>query len=325
MQTTTANKIALAVLGALLGTMALGVFSNAVFAPTGPEKPGYALPGAPGAAAVAPAAAPPATPLPVLLATADAAKGQADAKACEACHSFDKGGAAKVGPPLYGVVDRPIASVAGFAYSDGLKAVGGDWTYDKLDAWIAKPSAVAKGTKMTYPGEPDAQKRANILAYLRTRSDSPVPFPTPAPAPAAAPAAATPSPAATPAPAAAPAPGDALPALLAKADPAKGQSFAKACQACHSFAKGGPVIVGPPLYGVVGRPVASIAGFSYSDALKAVGGDWTYDKLDAWITGPSAFAKGAKMTYAGEPDAQKRADILAYLQTLADSPVSLPK
>jgi cytochrome c len=314
MQTTTANKIALAVLGALLGTMALGVFSNAVFAPTGPEKPGYVLPGAPGAAA--PAAAAPATPLPVLLAKADAAKGQADAKACEACHSFAKGGAAKVGSPLYGVVGRPLASVAGFSYSDGLKTVGGDWAYDKLDAWITKPSAFAKGTKMIYPGEPDAQKRANILAYLQTLSDSPVPFPTPTAAPAAATA---------PAPAAAPAPESPLPALLAKADPAKGQSYAKACQACHSFAKGGTAIVGPPLYGVVGRPVASIAGFSYSDALKAVGGDWAYDKLDAWIANPSAFAKGTKMSYAGESDASKRADILAYLQTLSDNPVPFPK
>ena len=260
-----------------------------------------------------------------MLAKADAAKGQADAKACEACHSFAKGGAAKVGPPLYGVVGRPVASIAGFSYSDGLKAVGGDWAYDKLDAWIAKPSAFAKGTKMIYPGEPDAQKRANILAYLQTLSDSPVPFPTPAAAaPAAAPAA-VPAAAAEPAPAAAPAPEVSLPSLLANTDPAKGQSYAKACQACHSFAKGGSAIVGPPLYGVVGRPVASIAGFSYSDPLKAVGGDWTYDKLDAWIANPSAFAKGTKMSYAGQSDASKRADILAYLQTLSDSPVPFPK
>ena len=177
METTNANKIALAVLGALPGTMTLGVFSNAVFAPNKLEKPGYELPGAAPAAA-APAAAPaPAVALPALLAKADAAKGQADAKACEACHSFDKGGAAKVGPPLYGVVGRTVASIAGFAYSDGLKALGGDWTYETLDKWIAKPSALVKGTKMSYPGEPDAQKRADILAYLQTLSESPVPFP----------------------------------------------------------------------------------------------------------------------------------------------------
>jgi len=178
METTYANKLALAVLGTLLGTMALGVFTNAVFAPEKLAKPGYALPGgeaAAPAAAATPAA--PEVPLPALLAKADAAKGANDVKTCQACHSFDKGGAAKVGPPLWGVVGRPIASVAGFSYSDALKGMGGDWTYEKLSQWIAKPSAMAAGTKMAFPGEADASKRADILAYLQKQSDSPVPFP----------------------------------------------------------------------------------------------------------------------------------------------------
>jgi len=178
METTDANKLALAVLGALLGTMALGVFTSAIFAPEKAAKPGYALAG--GETAAAPAAAAPAAPgvpLPALLAKADAAKGETDVKACQACHSFDKGGAAKVGPPLWGVVGRPVASVAGFAYSDALKAVGGNWDYEKLDHWITKPAAMAAGTKMAFPGEPEATKRADILAYLQKQSDSPVPFP----------------------------------------------------------------------------------------------------------------------------------------------------
>ncbi|MGO9356983.1 MAG: c-type cytochrome [Xanthobacteraceae bacterium] len=177
METTNANKIALAVLGALLGTMTLGVFSNAGFAPEKAAQPGYALAGAAAAAAPAAAAAAPEVPLPALLAKADAAKGQNDVKTCQACHSFDKGGAAKVGPPLWGVVGRPVASVAGFAYSDAVKAIGGDWTYEKLDHWITKPSAMAAGTKMAFPGEAEATKRADILAYLQKQSDSPVPFP----------------------------------------------------------------------------------------------------------------------------------------------------
>lgn len=178
METTNANKIALAVLSTLLGTMALGVFSNAVFSPNRAEKPGYELPGAASAtAAPAAAAAPAEEPLPALLAKADPAKGQADTKPCQACHAFEKGAAAKVGPPLYGVVGRPVASIAGFSYSDGMKAVGGDWTYEKINQLITKPSAFVKGTKMSFPGESDAHKRADILAYLQTLSDSPVPFP----------------------------------------------------------------------------------------------------------------------------------------------------
>ena len=121
METTNANKIALAVLGALLGTMALGVFSNAIFAPDKAAQPGYALAGGePAAAAPAAAAAAPEVPLPALLAKADAAKGQADAKICTTCHSLDKGGVAKVGPPLWGVIGRPKGSIAGFGYSDGM-------------------------------------------------------------------------------------------------------------------------------------------------------------------------------------------------------------
>jgi cytochrome c len=177
MQTTDGNKIALALLGTLLGTMALGVVSNAIYAPTGLAKIGYKLPGAPEASAAAKPAEPAEDPLPVLLAHADAAKGQADTKVCQTCHNFDKGAAAKVGPPLWGVVGRPVGSVAGFSYSEGVKTHGGDWTYDDINKFITKPSAYIAGTKMSYPGESDPKKRADILAYLQTLSDAPVPFP----------------------------------------------------------------------------------------------------------------------------------------------------
>ena len=108
-------------------------------------------------AAAAPAAAAPAAPevpLPALLAKADAAKGQNDVKVCEACHSFDKGGPAKVGPPLWGVVGRPVASVAGFAYSDALKAVGGDWTYEKLNIGSPSRRLAARAPRWPSPAKP---------------------------------------------------------------------------------------------------------------------------------------------------------------------------
>lgn len=178
MQTTTFNKVTMALLFVLLLTKGLGIFTSAIYAPVIPAKPGYALPA--GTEAVAAAPAKPADnepPLPVLLAKADPAKGQADTKVCQSCHNFEKGAGAKVGPPLYGVVGRPKASVAGFAYSDALKGKGGEWTYEDLNQFITKPSAYAAGTKMSYPGESEGSKRADILAYLQTLSENPVPFP----------------------------------------------------------------------------------------------------------------------------------------------------
>ena len=173
------NRFMLALLGAIVFVGLIMEYTSLVFAPQILKVPGYALPGGGGeaqTAAAAPAAAKE-TPLPELLAKADAKKGEADAKVCATCHSFEKGGAAKIGPDLWGVVGRPIGSSTGFAYSDALKGVGGDWSYDKLYHWIGDPKGMASGTKMAFAGEKDPQKRADILAYLQSLSDSPVPFP----------------------------------------------------------------------------------------------------------------------------------------------------
>ena len=114
------------------------------------------------------------------LAKADVAKGQADTKICQTCHSFEKGGPIKVGPPLWGVVGRPKGSFPGFNYSEGMKSKGGDWTYDDLNEFLTKPSAYVPGTKMTFAGEAEESKRADIVDYLHTLSDNPLPLPTPA-------------------------------------------------------------------------------------------------------------------------------------------------
>lgn len=111
-----------------------------------------------------------------------------------------------------------------------------------------------------------------------------------------------------------------LPQRLAAADPKKGQAIARKCQSCHSLEQGGGTKVGPNLYGVAGRPKGSVPGFAYSDALKKLGGAWSDEDLDHFLTKPSAFAKGTKMTFAGLPDPQERADVIAYLHSLGSPP-----
>jgi cytochrome c len=174
------NKIAGGLLGTLLFTMALGVFSDGIFSHAKLAKPGYDLPAAEEGGAEGGAAAPAAAaPLPERLAKADPKKGEASAKACTACHNFEKGAGAKIGPPLYGVVERAKASVSGFAYSDAMKSKGGNWTFDELDKFVANPKGDIPGTKMAYAGEKDPQKRADIVDYLNSLSDSPKPLPKP--------------------------------------------------------------------------------------------------------------------------------------------------
>jgi cytochrome c len=112
--------------------------------------------------------------------------------------------------------------------------------------------------------------------------------------------------------------------LLASADVNAGKDVGKKCATCHTFEKGGPNRVGPNLYGVVGEPIAEDrGGYPFSDALKSKKGAWTIDNLNVWLWNPQTFAKGTKMTFAGLPKAKDRADIIAYLNSLSDSPKPL--
>lgn len=111
-------------------------------------------------------------PIMDLIASADIAKGEKLSKACAACHSFDNGGANKVGPNLYGVVGGPKAHMASFAYSDELVAKGGDWNYDSLNKFLYKPKDYIPGTKMNYVGLKKPEDRAAMIAWLRTLGSS---------------------------------------------------------------------------------------------------------------------------------------------------------
>jgi cytochrome c len=140
---------------------------------------------APGTAAAGPAAP---VDLGTLLASADAARGAGTAKLCSACHTFDQGGANRVGPNLWAVVGRDVAATGGFAYSPALSAHPGAWSYQELDRYLASPMRAIPGNKMAFAGIRNPRDRANLLAYLGTLGSAAVPKPAPQPVETAAPA-----------------------------------------------------------------------------------------------------------------------------------------
>jgi cytochrome c2 len=303
----------------------------------------------------------------VLLAAASPEEGEGFAKKCAACHSFEQGGANKIGPALWGVVGRDIASVEGFAYSDALLGLEGEWTFEELYGFVHNPKEYVPGTKMAFAGIQNPEDLADVLIYLRSLAEEPVPLPEAAEAEAQQAAGAEAEPAAEAAAAqegaeadstegeastaqapdpnelvaaleeAAPeesapeaAPGEAAPAadagvgvLLAQADVDAGAKSARKCAACHSFEEGGANKIGPPLWDVIGRDIATL-DFAYSDALSEKEGAWDYQALDAFLAEPREWAPGTKMAFAGLREPEERADIILYLRSLSNEPAPLP-
>lgn len=171
------NKVAGAALGALLFAVGSGFVAELIYHPKPAGSAGYALPEPQAKAGGGAAPEAKAEPLPIRLASASADKGQSAAKKCASCHSFEKGGPNKVGPHLWGVVDRQRAHEGGFEYSAALKEKGGTWTYDELDHFLANPKGYVPGTKMAFAGITSPAERADVILYLRSLADSPAPLP----------------------------------------------------------------------------------------------------------------------------------------------------
>lgn len=177
------NKMTASVLLALLVAMTGSLLSEYLVRPSPLDKPALIVEGEDTTPQPGQKPSPDETlkPITPLLASASVERGQAIAKKCTQCHTFEKGGAPRTGPNLWNIIGAKVAHVADFAYSAAFKDKGGQWDDEKLNIFLHKPRAFVATTKMSFVGLKDAQERADIIAYLHTLSDAPIPLPAAAP------------------------------------------------------------------------------------------------------------------------------------------------
>lgn len=176
------NKIVGAILGVVFVVFSVSILSDAIFASPPPETPGYAIE-APEEGEEGAVEEEEVEPVSVRLAEAETDNGESIFARCQSCHTVEEGGENKVGPNLWDVVGGPVTHREDFGYSNAMEefSEGGevDWSFERLDEFLADPKGYISGTAMAFAGLRDPQDRADILAYLHTLSNDPIPLPEP--------------------------------------------------------------------------------------------------------------------------------------------------
>ncbi len=179
------NMIAGCFLGTVFVLMSVSLISDVIFHVENPEQAGFVIEvpeqiaGETDEEAVIVAA----TPIAVLLASADANAGESAFRKCSACHTVDEGGANRVGPNLWDIVNKPMAASDGFGYSNAMTDYSQDqtvvWDYEHLNGFLENPKSYMPGTAMSFAGLKKEDERANVIAYLRSLSANPAPLSNP--------------------------------------------------------------------------------------------------------------------------------------------------
>lgn len=171
------NKIAGAVLGSILFVMVIGILADIFYHTEEANPQAYAVAEAEAGGEAGGGAVAEEVPFAVLLAQADVGRGERASRKCTACHTFEEGGPARIGPNLYAIVGAPHAHMAGFAYSAAMQAKSSEpWGFEELDHFIENPRGYLPGTIMSFAGIRNAQERADLIVYLNTLgSNKPLP------------------------------------------------------------------------------------------------------------------------------------------------------
>lgn len=214
-------------------------------------------------------------------------------KLCASCHTVSAEGQYQHAPPLDGIIGRDIASYPGYAYSAALKAEEGVWTREKLDDFLADPKHAQPGTGMYFRGLRNPKSRQILIDWLAGNTVPEVMAPT-----------------------------ELRPATEAMNPDERAAQLFRTCAACHSFGDGEPAKIGPNLWDIVGRPVASFPNFTYSERLARREGVWDEANLMAFFSEEKFLEQGTHMAFRNMASVRDKELVIDMLKTLSADPAA---